>query len=175
MDHDVCCVEDVMPVGNVLDVYEVHHAAINQPVEDVAATASGDKPEANVLIGPNTVAAQQVEHQSADQYNTEECKEPASALEHPEYPPHIANMGQVYERCPFHRATHGDHAVDQIAPDLRDEHHRQCNSAEYRHLLRSGSGHFATCNVACGTGRKNSTRLQSGTFRALKQSWPWLD
>lgn len=167
MDHDVCCVEDVMPVGNMLDVYEVHHAAINQSVEDVAAAASSDKTEANVLIGFNTGAAQQVEHQSADQYNTEECKEPPSALEHPEYPTHIANMSQVHEGGPFHRATNRNHAVDQITANLGDEHHGQCNSAEYRHLLSSGSGHLATCHVAGETGRKNSTRLQSGTFRLL--------
>ncbi len=170
MHHDVCCVEDVMPVGNVLDIDEVHHAAIDQPVEDITATPTSDESEAYILVGPDTVAAQQVKHQSAYQYNTEECKEPASALEHPEYPPHIANMGKVHEGGPFHRATNRNHAVDQITANLGDEHHGQCNGAEYRHLLSSGSGHFATCHVACGTGRKNSTRLQAGTFRPVWRS-----
>ena len=50
MDHDIGCIEYVVPVGNVLDVDKVDHAAIHKSIKYIAGPATDYETEADILI-----------------------------------------------------------------------------------------------------------------------------
>lgn len=50
MDHNVGCIEYIIPVGNVLDVDEIDYATIDQSIQNVAGATANDKAKAHILI-----------------------------------------------------------------------------------------------------------------------------
>lgn len=60
MDHDIGSIENVVPRRDVLDVDEINHAAIQQPIHNVAATTTGNESEADIFVGLYFFTAKQV-------------------------------------------------------------------------------------------------------------------
>ncbi len=118
VNHHICRIENVMPIGNLLDIDEIDHAAVQQSVKNIAATTTDYKAEADVFVGLDFAASPQVNNQCADQQQTERTEYPAMTLKHPEYSPHVANVREVDEGTPFHARAQWDVRIYQIAADL---------------------------------------------------------
>ena len=50
MDHDIGSIEYIVPVGNVLNVDKVDHAAIYKSIQYVTGPATDDEAETDILI-----------------------------------------------------------------------------------------------------------------------------
>lgn len=50
MDHDIGSIENVMPIGNVLDVDKIYHATVDKTVKDIACTTANDEAKTNIFI-----------------------------------------------------------------------------------------------------------------------------
>jgi len=50
VDHDIGSIEYIVPVGDVLYVDEVDHAAIHKSIQYIAGPATDDEAEADILI-----------------------------------------------------------------------------------------------------------------------------
>ena len=102
----------------MLDIDEIDHTAVQQSVNNIAATTTDYKAEADEFVGLDIAASPQVKNQCADQQQAERTEYPAMTLEHPEYSPHVANVREVDEGTPLHARAQWDVRIDQVAADL---------------------------------------------------------
>lgn len=118
MHHDVCSVEDVMPVGDALHIDEVNDTSVKQAVQNVAAAASDDKAKAKIFVGLHVASTPQIHYQGADQQQAEESEDPAVPLEHAKHASHIAYMREVHKAAPFDAAAQWDAGIDEMTAQL---------------------------------------------------------
>lgn len=105
MHHDIGSVKNILPVRDALNIDEVHDAAVNQAIQNIAKPAPSDETEAVILIGLNVLAPIQIQDEAAYQYNTEEREDPAMSLQHSKHATKVANVREVDERTPLHCFT----------------------------------------------------------------------
>jgi len=97
MHHDVSRIENVIPVGNMLNVDVIDHAAMDQPVEYVAQSPTDNETETDILQALNCRTQYQVGGYAREQSQTQKREQPPHTLSQTENPAMIANVGEVNE------------------------------------------------------------------------------
>ena len=50
MNHDIRCIEDIVPVRNMLDIDEVDYATVNKPIQNITGATSDHETKTDILI-----------------------------------------------------------------------------------------------------------------------------
>ena len=115
MDHDIGCIEYIVPVGNMLDVDKVDHAAIDKPIEYVAGAATDDETEADVFVAHYRWAKPEIGANAQQKRDTDHRENSTHALQHAEHAAVVANMGEVNKAIQLDGGVLRDSAIYPIA------------------------------------------------------------
>ena len=134
MHHHVGGIEHIVPVGNVLDVDEINHTAIDEAIQNIAGATAYDKTKTDIFIALNSAAEPEIAGDSHEQANTDQAEYPAHALQHSEHTAVIAHMGEVNQAVQLDRRIRGNSAIDPVTDQLRGAHYHQCKQRKPEHI-----------------------------------------
>lgn len=118
MDHDIGCIEYVVPVGNVLDVNKVDHASIHKSIKYIAGPATDYETEADIFIAFDRRTDPEIGAYAYQERDANHGKYPAHPLQHAKNTAMIADMSEVNQAAPLYRCVLRYRAVYPVANDL---------------------------------------------------------
>lgn len=134
MDHGIGSVEYVVPVGDMLDVDKVDHAAIHESIQNIAGTTTDYETEADIFIAFDGGAEPEIGAHTDQQNNAYRGEYPAHALQHAKHAAVIADMSEVNQAVPFYSRVLGDGAIYPVSDQLRQSQHSQHDTNEPEHV-----------------------------------------